>query len=482
MLIFVQIRLDIVLVGLLACIAANELAAQQLETTDLAIDVTVAPLNDAVPQRSLGQGIPVYQPAPGASAREQAAVFENPVGAISLRDAIALALLHSPNLASFAWETRAREAHILQAGRPPNPTVAIMTQDFGARRFVSGGDPLQEVIQPQTTVELSQLIELGGKRMARQNLASRDRDLAAWDYETARIDVLTSVTRAFIDVIRAQRLVALTEQTTSLIERVEQNVSARVTAGVVSPIEQTKANVSLASARLELRRVQRALEAGRERLAAHWGASEARFETAVGEFPENPKLPPLAELKMRIHDNPDLARWTAELSERRAALKVEESKRIPDLTVTAGYRRYTSIDSKAFVVGGSIALPIFNRNKGAIEEARSRLARTYEEQRAAEARVMTLLAEAYQSLSIAHEEIEGLRSGVLPGSEQAFQAVSEGYGLGKFQFLDVLDAQRTLIGAGGDYLRALSDYYKALAEIERLIGSPLDTNSSSKTP
>ena len=39
--------------------------------------------------------------------------------------------------------------------------------------------------------------------------------------------------------------------------------------------------------------------------------------------------------------------------------------------------------------------------------------------------------------------------------------------------MDVLDAQRTLIGAGSQYLRALSDYHKAVTHVERLIGAPL---------
>ncbi|MGI9078306.1 MAG: hypothetical protein ACR2G6_13410 [Gemmatimonadaceae bacterium] len=46
--------------------------------------------------------------------------------------------------------------------------------------------------------------------------------------------------------------------------------------------------------------------------------------------------------------------------------------------------------------------------------------------------------------------------------------------MGKFGYLDVLDAQRTLIAAGGQYLRAIADYHKAVADVERLIGAPLD--------
>src|SRR5688500_16310217 len=111
-----------------------------------------------VPKRPLGASMPTYQPAPGEPERREAPAFDNPSRGVPLRGALGLALLHNPGLASFAWETRAREARILQAGVLPNPSLNIQAEDFGARQFAGGG--LNEPVQPQTTIQLSQLIEL----------------------------------------------------------------------------------------------------------------------------------------------------------------------------------------------------------------------------------------------------------------------------------------------------------------------------------
>lgn len=427
-----------------------------------------------VPPRALGRDVPVYLPSRSDSGRPEGPRFQPPMDSVSLRDAVALALLHSPELAAFAWETRAREARILQAGLPQNPVVGVVAEDLGASKLATGGAGNEQIIQPQTTVQLSQVIELGGKRTARRNLAARARDLAAWDYEAARIDVLTQVTHAFIDVVMAQEMVTLTAQTTRLVEQVQQSVGARVVAGVVSPIEETRADVALATVRVESNRALRLLEAGRRRLASHWGVSEAGFPAAIGHLDVAPELPSLTQLKTRLADNPDLARWAVEILEREAALAAERSKRLPDVTLTGGYRRFTDLRSNAIVVGGSLPLPVFDRNSGGIREAKSRLAKAYEERRAAEARVSARLAEAYRALASAHDEVTALRTTVLPGSRQTFEAVTEGYRLGKFGYLDVLDAQRTMIAAGGQYLRALSEYQKAVADVERLIGAPLN--------
>ncbi len=426
----------------------------------------------AVPRGMLGRDVPVFQPATGDPARPAAPAFTNPTGPIALREAVALALVRHPGLAAFAWETRALEARVLQAGRPPNPTLDVMIEDLGAASVP--GPARDQPVQPQTTVQLSQLIELGGKRTARQRLAAANLDLAQWDYETARVDVLTLVTRAFTDVLAAQETVSLSDETTRLATQVQDSVGARVAAGVVSPIEETRATVALAAVRAEAARARRELDASRTRLALLWGSPRAEFASAAGDLKgEPPPLPAAAALTSMLEQNPELARWAAEIAQREAALALETSKRVSDVAVSAGYRRFTTVDSNAFVVGASIPLPLFDRHKGAIDEARLRLAKVYEEQRAAAGRVSALLADAYAAMAIAHDDLTTLRTAVMPGAQQTFDAVSEGYRLGRFGFLDVLDAQRTLIGAGTQYLRALADYHKAVANVERLIGAPL---------
>ena len=422
--------------------------------------------------RPLGRDVPVYLPTASDSGRPLGPVFEDPSDTVSLRDAIALVLLHSPDLAAFAWETRAREARALQAGRLSNPVLEVTSEDFGATSRSPGGSSAQ-VVQPQTTLQLSQLIELAGKRMARKGLAARDRDLAAWDYEATRMDVLTRATHAFIDVLYAQEMAALTRQSAQLVREVQEGVVARVSAGLVSPIEATKAEVAVAAADVESHRSQRLLDASRARLAAQWGRSEATFPGAVGYLSDVSDPPPIAALRTRLTRNPELARWAVELSQREAALAVERAKRTPDLTLSAGYRRFGLVGIDAYVVGVTLPLPLFDRNGGGTAEATSRVQKAYEERRAAEARVSAALASAYHALSSAHQELTALRETVLPRSEQIFAAANEGYRLGRFAYLDVLDAQRTLIGARGQYLRAVSDHHKAVAEVERLIGAPL---------
>lgn len=422
--------------------------------------------------RPLGSDLPAFR-AP-MSSREtpdspgDGAATSEPTGTVTLRQALASALMRNPELRAFSWEVRAREAAALQAGLLHNPTIGADLQDLGVSTSPDS------VPQPQGTLMLSQIIELGGKRAKRHEAAAFSRDLGGWDYEAKRIDLFTQVAQAFTDLLRAQQQRDLTEETVRLAEETARVVSERVRAGKVSPIEEIRANVALASAGIERDRAGRDLEGTRKRLAATWGSTMPQFEQTEGTLGPVASIPSLAQLTGRLSQNPDLARWATEIAQRRAAVNLERSQVLPDLTLMGGFRRYESTGDNVYIIGLSLPLPIFNRNQGGIQEARDRLAKGEEERRAAEVRVAAALSEAYRALSTAHAEATSLEKSVLPGAAQAFEAINEGYRLGKFGLLDVLDAQRTLFDARARHLRALADYHQAVAEVEQLIGDPLE--------
>ncbi|MBI4563358.1 MAG: TolC family protein [Planctomycetes bacterium] len=424
--------------------------------------------------RPLGRDVPAFRPPPSpddyGELPLQTAESE---GDLTLREAVALALLRSPDLATFGWEVRAREASVLQAGLPPNPGLSASVENLATSRkeeATTGGI--------QTTIQLGQLIELGGKRSSRIEVASRERDVAGWEYEIRRIDLLSRVSQLFIEVLSAQRRIALMEEAVRLAEQSAAAVSERVKAGKVSPVEETKANVALSTARIGLERSKRELEASRKALSGTWGSRTPRFKSALGELDSVPAIPAIERLTGLLDQNPTLALWAAEMSMRKAAVELARSHAIPDLTVAAGYRRYTvsgEDDVDAMVVGFSIPLPVFSRNQGGVREALYRVARSQEERRLAEVRLAVELGESYKALSSAYSEATALRDTVLPGAQSAFDAVSEGYRLGRFGLLDVLDSQRTLFEVRSQHLRAATEYHKAVVDVERLVGDRLES-------
>jgi cobalt-zinc-cadmium efflux system outer membrane protein len=401
------------------------------------------------------------------TARVYTGASEEPQGELTLRVALSLALKHNAELAAFSQEVRAAEAAVIQAGVFPNPKLEIVGDNLGNARKRQEGDQ-------STSLLIGQLIELGGKRTARVRLAETGRELAGWDYEAKRVEVLARVRQAFVETLVAQQRTALADESVRLAQAVADAVAKRVQAGKVAPVEETKARLTLSATLVEREQARRELAAARKRLTALWSNPEPRFDRAAGDLESVPTLPAFETLAARVRDNPGLARWTTDVQRRQAGVEAERAKAVPDITVSGGVSRFSEFNDHAYIVGISIPIPVFDQNRGGILEANRRLDKAADERRAVESRLLAELSDAYQRTAAVANEIERLRTDLLPGSQSAFDAATQGYQLGKFGFLDVLDAQRTLFHVRTQYLRALGDYHLGVSEIERLTGAALD--------
>jgi cobalt-zinc-cadmium efflux system outer membrane protein len=247
----------------------------------------------------------------------------------------------------------------------------------------------------------------------------------------------------------------------------------RVAAGKVPPLEETKARVAEAGVRVELTLAASELASARKRLASLWGNPSPRFERAEGELEALPPLPAAADLNSRLAAAPSLARARIEVERRAALAQVERSRRVPNVTVSLGAKRDEALGRDQAIFGVAIPIPVFDRNQGNLLEALRRADKARDELAATELKSSNELTLAYERLSAARSETQSLQRDILPGAQRAFEAASKGFELGKFGFLDVLDAQRTLFQAKSQYLRALAEAHRSAAEIGRVLGSAL---------
>ena len=210
------------------------------------------------------------------------------------------------------------------------------------------------------------------------------------------------------------------------------------------------------------------------------GSETARERVATGDLDTLPSVDPLTQLQERIDSGPDSRAARAEALRANAAITVEKAKRIPDITISAGMKRISTTGSliNQAVIGISIPLPIFDTNKGALLEAVHQSEKADADVDAARARLRLELSQAYAAYETAADEAHRLKTDVLPAAREALDAMSRGYELGKFGFLDVLDAQRTLFQGESQYVTALGDAHRAYAEIGRLVGAPASISAS----
>lgn len=404
---------------------------------------------------------------PGPARSESLPQIVGPTGVVTLATALSAALHDSPELASFSAEMRAREGDALQSGLLPDPELQVEVEDF------AGSGAQSSFNSAQTTIRLAQLVELGGKRSQRLRLANLERDLAAWDYEVARLNTVTRTSKAFVAVLAAQQGIVLAKESLRIADLSIRSVDARVNVGGASPIEALRAKVARDRAAAEHRDAERELATARIALAASWGSSTPTFERVDGDLESIREPPALAALLARIAHSPELARWTSELAQREANVRLQRAVGVPDVTVGLGGRYYGESGSGAAVLQLSVPLPIFNGNQGAVMAAGERLARAKADQATAEVEMRAALAGRLEELRTAYEQARALRDHTIPQAQAAFEGALDAYRQGLFRYIEALDAQRTLYDLRVQHLRLLATYHNAVADVERLSGGAI---------
>lgn len=393
-------------------------------------------------------------------------------GTLTLREALSLATSQSPELAAFSYDQRAADARLLQAGLKPNPTVSLETEDF-----LGGGD-LQGFEQSQTTLSLGQLLELGGKRAARIEVAQAGQAAVQFEYEAKRREVLRRTTEAFVEVLGAQRRVELAQETAKLAGEFVPLIQKRAQAGVASTLETARGDVTLASAQIGVEQARRDLAAARRTLATQWGAQEASFSRVSGDLNRQPPLPTFSSAAARLNGHPLIARWDTERDVRLAVVAREKANAKADVTVFGGPRWRQGDGEAALVAGVSIPLPFSNRNQGNIAEAQALAEKTESEKRAALATLTAQLGEAWEALAKALNQIEILEGKLLPTATTAIEAATTAYEAGRLSQLEILDARRTLTTARVQTLEARIAAHKAAAILDALTAAPAGHSSS----
>ncbi|WP_090264160.1 TolC family protein [Pseudomonas panipatensis] len=389
------------------------------------------------------------------------AALSAPLPSLSLDAALNAAMAGNPELSAMARAQGIAEGERRQAGSRPNPRLSWEAEDTRADSRT-------------TTISLTQPIELGGKRDARIALAERGQALASAELELRRNGLRSEVLDAFQASLRAQERLRLVDESVALALRGLQIAQGRVGAGKAAPLEATRAQVQLADVKLELDRAEVERNGAYQRLATLMGVPEPNFSQVRADTAAWPTPPPSAVLLQRLGETADMRMAMLQVEQRDAALALAKTQRIPDLDVTLGSQYDRSARERVNVVGLSLPLPLFDRNQGRILAESRRVDQARDLRVAAELRARRETLLALDLWGSAQREAQSLRETILPAARLAVESATRGFEMGKFGFLEVLDAQRTLILARNQYLQALAQLSDARSRTERIFGDLAD--------
>ena len=376
---------------------------------------------------------------------------------LTLDAALQAAFANNPDLAAAQWEIDIAQGGRQQAGLIPNPVASWDAED--TRRN-----------SRTTSIKLSQTLELGGKRGARIEVATRAQDAAALTLEQRRNQLRAEVIDSYYGALRAQERLDLAQRSMTLAERGLVVANGRVTAGKSSPVEATRAQVQVSQIRLELNRAQIGLTDAYRRLATSTGSAATDFQVVATPSTSVPALPAAAPLLARLEQTAELRLAELNIVQNEASVGLEKAQRIPDLDVSIGSQYDASVRERVNLVGVSMPIPLFNRNQGNVLAASRRADQARDLRNATELRLRTETRQALDLWATANSEVRAFNQVILPAAQSAVDSATRGFEMGKFNFLEVLDAQRTLIAARTQYLAALAQATDAWVRIERIYG------------
>lgn len=391
---------------------------------------------------------------------------EGASGTISLPQALQRALAANPRLTAAERDVGIATGQRIQAGVLLNPAVSYEQDDsFGTGKY-------RGTKSAETTLQISQAFEWFGKRAARIAAGAAGVETAAIQRQAVRLEVLSETAIAFLNVLGSQRRIQILDEQVAALDKLTPLLQRRIEAGASSPAETGRAEVASALVKADRERLRSTLASARRELAVLMGDTTPKFATVSGRLDATGRPPSFQSVVAAIDANPQLVRWTAIYAQRNAELLLARLKPYPDVRIAAGWRHFNETNDDAVRLSLSVPIPVFDQNQGNILSAQESLAKTRAEREANRNTLIVIAGRAYDSLQGSLRELSILREVAIPKALQAAQAISDGYGQGRYTLLEVLDAQASVAQARLREQEALQNFHVAVATIEGLVGNP----------
>lgn len=391
---------------------------------------------------------------------------------LTLQTAIDLSIKHNPRLAAAEFKSEAQQASVRQANLFPNPELSLDAENFGGSGSLSDGE------FREFTLGISQLVELGGKRSKRNQVASAELEALLSSEESRKQDVIKATSVRFFRILANQERLLVSDSLLATANQFFESVQERRIAGKVSALVERRAKLQLTTAQLQRADAVKNLLISWNDLRSMWGGFPDSSTVAVGEFEQVVTVPSIESLTQRLDYHSEVVRSRNIVDLQHAVVALERSLAIPDPTVGFGARRIRELGETGAVASVSIPISLFNRNQGSIESARHEILVAEQMLRATQTDLFAQLQNLYADVMAARNEALVLDQRALVDALENMNATVAGYTDGKFDLLTVLDAQRVLLNISTRHIDALERFHLSRIELERLISVSFSNLSS----
>lgn len=392
--------------------------------------------------------------------------------AFTISSLVQKSLATHPELQFYEAQVDVAKGVKTKAGEIKNPDLMTGVGNWRVRDLETNG--LSD--GPTWAVQLTQTFEWPGRLSLRKAIAQKDIELAQLGLEQFRSALAARVRKLGWKLLAAQERTRVADEVAKRYKQLAEVLLQRDPAGVAP--------------RLEARIIQaNALNLSAEAAAARNELAEARFEMnqLLGEKPEQPlelknekiTLNPPPALERLLTDarkkNFELRARIMDVQQQGFEVKLAENERWPSISVVPYIQRQQNQTRETQAgIGISIPLPLWNRNKGAIESARAREVQAEVMLTAQMRQLERDVAAEASHYRIHTEELAKWPGDTLESFREAAAEADEHFRLGALPLSTYTDLQQQYIDSVNAVLNSQGAAIEALLQLEQLTGIKLD--------
>jgi cobalt-zinc-cadmium efflux system outer membrane protein len=407
------------------------------------------------------------------SGQAQIAVPAAPAQPLTIDKAIQEALDHNLTILAERLNVTIAEARLITARLRPNPVFSsgLDYQDILGTGFYS--NPQTGAGPPEYNFRLDYILERGGKRQRRIEVAENAKAVVQLQLLDATRTLILDVQNAFVDVLLAKESLAVAQDSLKALNAVISTNENRVRAGDLAPVELFRAQVAALQFQNQVRAAQLRVRTASNRLQTVMGRTVRTPDLDVAGTIRRDSAPPeLDELRARaVANRPDVQALRRDQARSVAELRSQIAQGKVDFTVgTMFHRQYGYANGNAMGFFFSAPLPVFNRNQGEIERARREGEQIAQRIRAIENNVRSEVENAYETYRTAQATLENVEKDMLGKARQVREIMDYSYRRGEASLIEFLDAQRTFNETLQVYNEARAEYARNLYLIDSVTG------------
>jgi len=392
------------------------------------------------------------------------------INKVNITQAVQEAIDHNLGLLADHYNISIADARIITAKLRPNPVVSAGMDYID---FLRAFTPSNSGGPTEYNLRTDFLLERGGKRERRIEVAQGAREVAQLQLLNTTRTLVLDVQNAFVDVQQAKDNLALARENLQAFQSIVDVNATRVRAGDLAKVELVRTQVAALQFQNAVRQAEAKLTTAATKLQNLMGRSRpaADFDV-VGDLRRDSEPVILENVTTQALDlRPDLQALRKDQARSQAEIRSQLAQGKVDFTIGAEYHReFHNGNANALGVFFQAPLPVWNRNQGEIERARREQEQIVARIRAAEADLRTEVRNAWTQYNTSRGLLESIERDLLGQAREVRDTMEYSYRRGEASLVEFLDAQRAFNEARQSANDARADFARSLYTIDAISG------------